>query len=559
MCVGPKPAHLAESFVNIAEAGALLNVRMAEASLTTAYWHHEGAARCWIVVPPTQREKFEACIRREFHLDPAKLCNQFIRHLSIWISPKLLTEWNITHYQFEHREEELLVLWPNTYHWGWSSGYSVVEYKYHAESTNHSQDFQTWTARFDPSKYVCCDKNLDLCSEAHEKAGTVFLRIKPVAEGHSSETEPTEPTYSSETDPEPEADTELETSMEHFADHIDIKREIAHHREEETPEASTLPKPRLSEQMEGVTYGTPIVVRLDSAELKREGRVDVPYAYSSYEQDTPASDIYDATPEFEGPTPMTDGPTPEGEVSSPFVKTEPSPPDQTNVGTKRKAPQATAESYLGEWKKPKQASSGYPSAMQILDMCTGLSANRNHNTATVMGEDLFAPGPSSSLAMRNTPNRNSLGPDIFSPSRNANIKQALSPSSADTATAAFRTQSSFPSHSQDTDSDNDDVPADIHPELRRLREELDGARRSKQKYKQKFKEERDEKESIQKEYDEIRKEYNEILHQHNVVSLERDEWKDRYADVRKEVLEEVIRDLLRKRDLPVESQFGDLE
>jgi chromosome segregation ATPase len=176
-----------------------------------------------------------------------------------------------------------------------------------------------------------------------------------------------------------------------------------------------------------------------------------------------------------------------------------------------------------------------------------------------MGEDLFAPGPSSSLAMRNTPNRNSLGPDIFSPSRNANIKQALSPSSADTATAAFRTQSSFPSHSQDTDSDDDDVPADIHPELRRLREELDGARRSKQKYKQKFKEERDEKESIQKEYDEIRKEYNEILHQHNVVSLERDEWKDRYADVRKEVLEEVIRDLLRKRDLPVESQFGDLE
>jgi hypothetical protein len=48
--------------------------------------------------------------------------------------------------EFDQRAEELLVICPNTYYWGWSSGLSVIEVKFHVCAGRFTAA-NPWTAR----------------------------------------------------------------------------------------------------------------------------------------------------------------------------------------------------------------------------------------------------------------------------------------------------------------------------------------------------------------------------------------------------------------------------
>jgi hypothetical protein len=133
LCQEAGAAHLYGSYINIACAGSPLPVRSAVADLTTIYFHHRGSPRHWIVIPPTSKIAFEDRIRTEYNSEiPTPLCSQFIRHLRIWISPDTLKEWGIDFLEITQEKYQLLFIFPGSYYYGYSAGFSIVESKIHA-------------------------------------------------------------------------------------------------------------------------------------------------------------------------------------------------------------------------------------------------------------------------------------------------------------------------------------------------------------------------------------------------------------------------------------------
>lgn len=62
------------------------------AQLTTVIYNHRGGLKLWIVEPPAESSKLEARIRENFQdelVKGEKHCSQFVKHLSLWITPWL--------------------------------------------------------------------------------------------------------------------------------------------------------------------------------------------------------------------------------------------------------------------------------------------------------------------------------------------------------------------------------------------------------------------------------------------------------------------------------------
>ena len=95
----------------IATASAPLGIRTSIASLTTVIYHHHGAPRYWCVVPPTMKVKFERRLGKE-----SSHCSQYIRHISLWITPKTLRSWDIEYHEVVQMAGELLVVLPGSYY-----------------------------------------------------------------------------------------------------------------------------------------------------------------------------------------------------------------------------------------------------------------------------------------------------------------------------------------------------------------------------------------------------------------------------------------------------------
>lgn len=100
-------------------------------NLTTVVYHHRGSPRLWIVVPPVEHSKLEARIWKTFRDEFAEegYCSQFVRHLSLWITPALLREWGVGFIQVLQEEKQILFFFPSSYYWGFSTGFSIVEMK----------------------------------------------------------------------------------------------------------------------------------------------------------------------------------------------------------------------------------------------------------------------------------------------------------------------------------------------------------------------------------------------------------------------------------------------
>jgi hypothetical protein len=131
-------------------------VKTSVANLHWIYYIHKGSPINWIVVPPKAKEAFEAKIREVFggEIDNPE-CSQFIDHLSIWIHPRFLNEWQIDFYTIKQQQGQILIVWPGSYIWGWASGWTILEKDNYAS--------KQWS--FDEYKF--CNMASSLCRRAH--------------------------------------------------------------------------------------------------------------------------------------------------------------------------------------------------------------------------------------------------------------------------------------------------------------------------------------------------------------------------------------------------------
>lgn len=125
-------------------------MRTSIVATTTVYFHHRGAQRTWIVVPPKEKASLEKRMSELLNLDDG-CCSQFIRHARVWVTKETLRKWKIEFFEIVQEERQLMFFFPGSYFLGHSDGFSVVESKLHAG--------QRWSVR----GYQYCDLETGIC------------------------------------------------------------------------------------------------------------------------------------------------------------------------------------------------------------------------------------------------------------------------------------------------------------------------------------------------------------------------------------------------------------
>lgn len=88
-----------------------------------------GAPKLWLVIYPEHQKKLEARIRETFsNIMTLHNCSQFVRHLNILLSPRLLDTWDISYTTFEQNHTNRIVgTLPGAYHQVINSGCNLAE------------------------------------------------------------------------------------------------------------------------------------------------------------------------------------------------------------------------------------------------------------------------------------------------------------------------------------------------------------------------------------------------------------------------------------------------
>jgi len=134
------------------------------AQLTTVIYNHRGGLKLWIVEPPAESSKLEARIRENFQDElgkEEKHCSQFVKHLSLWITPWLAAGLGCKLHPSPAGGEQMVFFFPSSYYRGMSTGSSIVEIK--------AVTGKTWEV----GEYRFCGAEYPLC-EAVLGNGIVF-------------------------------------------------------------------------------------------------------------------------------------------------------------------------------------------------------------------------------------------------------------------------------------------------------------------------------------------------------------------------------------------------
>jgi hypothetical protein len=157
VCARSGAAHLCSSYINITTSVSPQAIQTSLAGLTTIYFHHRGSPRHWIIIPPKEKAVFEERMAQAFKpLLQGRRCSKFVHHLSAWINPDLLRQWGIPYFSLTQSYNQLLIFFPHAYYFGYSSGFSIIESKFHAGPHWNYQD------------YLFCNLESPLCLKAHD-------------------------------------------------------------------------------------------------------------------------------------------------------------------------------------------------------------------------------------------------------------------------------------------------------------------------------------------------------------------------------------------------------
>ncbi|KAH6666911.1 hypothetical protein B0J14DRAFT_677604 [Halenospora varia] len=118
---------------NIASLNTTPWFRIAGLYQNTAYFHHEGSIRCWVNIPPWEKNNVDNLIRMLCPDVPAasQKCLRWVNHLSLWLKTSLLKQHNITSYYVQQNPNELLFIFRGLYYLSYTAGVTVMESKYY--------------------------------------------------------------------------------------------------------------------------------------------------------------------------------------------------------------------------------------------------------------------------------------------------------------------------------------------------------------------------------------------------------------------------------------------
>lgn len=115
--------------------------------------HIHAGRKIWIVIPPggmaQAEDAFTSGKSSSSSKGRRKRCSQFMRHRAEFVFPDTLTRMAVPHAVVDQRAGETLVILPDAYHQGFSTGYTLAEAKNYAD--------EAWDPRPGEGGYMPCD------------------------------------------------------------------------------------------------------------------------------------------------------------------------------------------------------------------------------------------------------------------------------------------------------------------------------------------------------------------------------------------------------------------
>lgn len=118
--------HTPYVYESAAPFGATFQIHAEDFKLISLNHLYKGR-KIWIVIPSTSIEDAEVAFGR-------KKCAQFMRHRAEFIFPDKLTQLKVPHRIVDQRPGETVVILPDAYHQGFSTGYTLAEAKNYADA-----------------------------------------------------------------------------------------------------------------------------------------------------------------------------------------------------------------------------------------------------------------------------------------------------------------------------------------------------------------------------------------------------------------------------------------
>ncbi|CAF1367415.1 unnamed protein product [Adineta steineri] len=88
---------------------------------------HEGSSKFWYIVPSSHADQLEQCLRDVDTLDTSH-CQASLQHKTLFPNPVELAQLhNIPVYRIEQCPNEIIVIFPRAYNWGFDGGFNVTE------------------------------------------------------------------------------------------------------------------------------------------------------------------------------------------------------------------------------------------------------------------------------------------------------------------------------------------------------------------------------------------------------------------------------------------------
>jgi jumonji domain-containing protein 2 len=118
--------HTPYVYESAAPFGATFQIHAEDFKLISLNHLYKGR-KIWIVIPSTSIDDAEVAFGR-------KKCAQFMRHRAEFIFPDKLTQLKVPHRIVDQRPGETVVILPDAYHQGFSTGYTLAEAKNYADA-----------------------------------------------------------------------------------------------------------------------------------------------------------------------------------------------------------------------------------------------------------------------------------------------------------------------------------------------------------------------------------------------------------------------------------------
>lgn len=96
--------------------------------LITLNYLHQGAPKIWYIIHPSCCSQFEELVNKlKLFSDISSSCLSPLQHKSLLIKPEFLQAHSIEYYEIEQKPNELVIIFPGTYHFYFDTGFNLSE------------------------------------------------------------------------------------------------------------------------------------------------------------------------------------------------------------------------------------------------------------------------------------------------------------------------------------------------------------------------------------------------------------------------------------------------